>query len=201
MRVKFERDGTSAVASADGQNRLKEFSVEVRAAAVGIYVKPIVQNDCFWEMSAKGGVLPVRQYADFRSLWGDIPTSVTAIDGTVYPVFAVIAEIVDAQGKVSAPGHGISAERQRCRRALDRYTSKFTNRELVEVLRIALAKHGYTAEPNLKLVQGLGECVAFHEMAGAIHDRHLASRQIDLEGLIAARSEFEALQKAVWGPK
>lgn len=139
--------------------------------------------------------MPVRQYADFRALWGDIPASVTSHDGTNYPVLNSIAEIVDAQGMVSPSGNGISAEKRRCRRALDRYMSKFTERELVEVLRATLAEHGYRAEPNLALVTTLGECVAYHEMAGAIHDRYLGSRQIDLEGLIAARSEFDALKK------
>jgi hypothetical protein len=73
---------------------------------------------------------------------------------------------------------------------------------MVEVLRVVLAEHGYSAKPDLALIQKVGECVAYHELAGAIHDKyHMGSLPIRLDDLFAAKNEFDKLNDAVWGPE
>jgi hypothetical protein len=133
----------------------------------------------------------------FGALWADIPRIVTAPNGEFFPIRAVVAEIVDASGRVSHGKFGMSAEKTRCLKALERFTTRFQGQEMVEVLRTVLAKHGYSAKPDPTLIKVAGDCLAYHELAGAILDKFDLNSS-GLEDLFATAKEFNKLNDAVW---
>jgi hypothetical protein len=199
MQVTLKRDGTTVVAGADRTAMLKTLAVLNPAAKLEILVESGVEDGRpFWEMTVQGASYQRSRSSEFGALWGDIPGSVVGPNGECFPILAVVAEIVDASGRVSHPKLGMSAEKTRCLRALERFTRRFQGREMVELLRTVLAKHGYSAKPDLALIKVAGDCVAYHELAGAILDKYDLNSSPEIEDLFATANEFSKLNDAMW---
>ena len=150
MKVQFERDGVAVEAAAGPDGRVTMLDVSVADGALKLRVHPTMfDGRTSWTISGMPGAFTS---STFTAAWEHLYEVVH--DGRTYDLRRAIAEIVDAQGTVTAPGTGMSAAIEKCKKTLSDFEHRYMAAEVVQLQRSLLADQGYSSGPDLVGVQG-----------------------------------------------
>lgn len=171
MRTQFERDQVKVAVFQDGGGQVERIDVDVAGGLHEVVVKRVMRHgDVHWEIK---GALLASHATTFPGIWEAIPTFIER-EGQRYPIVSVVAEVVDATGRVTPGGDGLSSGRSCVEHAVEDFKRRFLGDQTMQLMRRLLEAEGYSVKPDREVMRKLGgrafECFAYHEIAGELFD-------------------------------
>jgi hypothetical protein len=197
--VEFEKWGVVVKATADETGHATAIEVSVPSARFKLQLwAEDNSGKRVWKMkdSQSSGI---QKSTDFSKLWDNLPEFAPPEADEECHLSFVVAEIVDRRGRVTEPACGISAASLTLRENLKDFAERYSGRELVELLSIALMMHGYGVRPDIEQIKLLGECTAYHEVGAAMFDT--LYKNSDVESVVAVTRQWAAFKDAMSDPE
>ena len=191
MRTEFEREDVKVTVLHNANHEAERIEAVVGNGVHQVVIRRAMRHGrLHWEI--KGGA-PGLEDGSFEDAWAAIPIWLEK-DGRRYDVAKIVAEVVDATGRVTPTGDAFSSASGEVERAIDDFKRRFLPAKTIQLLRRLLAAEGYSVTPDRDLIKKLGSgaqnSAAYHEIAGTLVDRLFDKEPLDALELMKMSADW-----------